>query len=79
MTCTGTVKGNRIEFDHTLPFTEGLQVVVNIMSSPPIKGSPQAWLTLFAGTADQDEAELVLAGVRYCRTIDAALWESSET
>jgi hypothetical protein len=79
MPYTGTIKGNVIEFDQELPFSDGVQVVVDITApSPPPKGSPQAWLTYFAGTLSADEAELILAGASECRTIDQALWRPSE-
>lgn len=78
MTYTGTIKGNVIEFDHRLPFTDGLQVVVNILSTSPPRNSPQAWLTFLAGTLSDDEAELILQGAEECRTIDAKMWESPE-
>ena len=79
MTYTGTVKGNVIEFDQRLPFTDGLKVVVDITPPSPRKSSPQAWLTYFSGTASSDEAELILTGANECRTIDHALWSSSES
>ena len=65
MTYTGTIKGNKIEFDRMLPFTD----------APP-RNSPQAWLTFFAGTLSDDEAELILHGAEECRTIDAKMWET---
>jgi hypothetical protein len=84
MTYTGTIKGNEIIFEQRLPFTDGLQVVVHIVSTfPPLpfptKNSPQAWLKLFAGTVNDDEAELILQGAQECRTVDAKMWESSES
>ena len=79
MTYTGTVKGNVIEFDQQLPFADGLQVAVDITPPPPLrKGSPQAWLTYFAGTSSTDEAERILTGANECRNIDHALWAPSE-
>ncbi|MCP4404578.1 MAG: hypothetical protein GY801_45660 [bacterium] len=47
--------------------------------SSPRKGSPQAWLTHLAGTLTSDEGERILAGTAACRSIDAALWPSSES
>ncbi|MCP4400757.1 MAG: hypothetical protein GY801_26080 [bacterium] len=80
MTYTGTIKGNVIEFGQQLPFSDGVQVVVDISPPPPLrKGSPQAWLTYFAGTLSADEAELILTGANECRTIDHALWSSSDS
>ncbi len=73
MTYTGTIKGNVIEFERVLPFTEGLQVVVNIVSTAPPRNSPQAWLTFFAGTLSDEEAELILQGAEECRTIDSKM------
>lgn len=82
MTYTGTIKGNEIIFAQRLPFTDGLQVVVQIVSlfpaAPPPKNSPQAWLTFFAGTVNADEAELILQGAQECRAVDANMWESFE-
>ncbi|GAK54390.1 hypothetical protein U14_05675 [Candidatus Moduliflexus flocculans] len=72
MTYTGTIHGNTIRFEERLPFQEGLHVEVNIVSTFPRKGSPQAWLELFAGSASADEAALVLAGAQRCRQIDGA-------
>lgn len=82
MTYTGTIKGNEIIFAQRLPFTDGLQVVVQIVSffpaaPPPKKNSPQAWLTFFAGTVNADEAELILHGAQECRAIDTKMWEAS--
>ena len=79
MTYTGTVKGNVIEFDQRLPFSDGLQVVVDITPPSSRKSSPQAWLTYFAGTLSSDEAELILTGANECRTIDHTLWFSPES
>ena len=79
MTYTGTIKGNAIEFEQLLPFTDGLQVVVNIQSTFPPRNSPQAWLTFLAGTLTDDEAELIAQGAQECRTIDSNLWEASES
>ena len=77
MTYTGTIKGNVIIFDHRLPYADGLQVVVSITSPSPPKNSPQAWLTLFAGTLSDEEAEHILQGAQECRTIDSNLWGTS--
>ena len=80
MTYTGIIHGKSIQFDQPLPFTDGAQVVVDIHSpASPRKVSPQAWLTHLAGTLTPDEGELILAGTAACRTIDAALWASSES
>jgi hypothetical protein len=77
MVYTGTIKGNVIEFDSHLPFDDGLQVVVDITPpSIPSKGSPQAWLTYFAGTATDEEADIILFGAQECRQIDQKLWNS---
>ena len=77
MTYTGTIKGNVIVFDHRLPFDDGLQVVVNIVTLSQPKSSPQAWLTFLAGTLNDEEADLVLRGAQECRTIDRTIWELS--
>jgi len=80
MIYTGTIKGNVIEFDSRLPFDDGLQVVVDIIPpSVPSKGSPQAWLTYFAGTVTDEEADIILSGARECRQIDRKLWETPDS
>ena len=80
MTYTGTIHGTTIQFNQQLPFTDGVQVVVEIRPpASPRKGSPQAWLTHLAGTLTPDEAERILSGATACRTIDHALWSSSES
>ena len=43
MPYTGIIKGNVIEFESHLPFTDGLQVVVDIIAPSLSKGSPQTW------------------------------------
>jgi hypothetical protein len=78
MTYMGTIKGNKIEFHERLPFTEGLQVVVEIIPDVPHKGSPQAWLTFLAGTLNEKEAELILKGAQECRQIDWEIWKEVE-
>ena len=45
MTCTGTVKGSRIELDRPLPYSDGQRVTVTV--EPEVctpRGSPQAVL-----------------------------------
>jgi hypothetical protein len=79
MIYTGTVKDNVIIFEHRLPFVDGLQVSVNIVASSPPKGSPQAWLTVFAGTVSAEEARLIGQVAQECRTIDQTLWDSPES
>ncbi len=75
MTYTGTVYGNTIRFEKRLPFQEGLHVEVNIIPTFPKKGSPQAWLELFAGSASAEDADTVLSEAQKCRQIDWELWE----
>lgn len=75
MSYSGTVYGQTIRFQERLPFQEGVRVEVTIMPTAPRKGSPQAWLELFAGSASADEAEMVLTGAQKCRQIDGELWE----
>lgn len=71
----GTVKGNVIELDEPLPFTEGTRVEVTVSpEAKPRKGSPQAILQL-AGTLTHEEAELIRKGVAEIRQIDPSLWE----
>lgn len=77
MTYTGTIHANTIRFKERLPFQEGLYVEVNIMPNFPKKGSPQAWLELFAGSAGAEEADAVLSETQKCRQIDWELWEQS--
>jgi hypothetical protein len=79
MIYTGTIKDNVIIFEHRLPFADGLQVSVNIVAFSPPKGSPQAWLTLFAGTVSTEEADRILQGARECRTVDPVMWEPAES
>jgi hypothetical protein len=80
MTYTGIIHGTTIQFDQQLPFTDGVQVEVDIYPpTSPRKGSPQAWLTHLAGTLTHDEAERILSGVTACRTIDHTLWSTSES
>ncbi len=66
----GTVKGNVIELDEPLPFTDGTRVEVSVqLESKPRKGSPKAILQL-AGTLDYEEAEAILKVSQECRKID---------
>ncbi len=67
MIYTGTIKGNAIEFDRSFPFNEGEQVRIDITPYPRIrKGSPQTWLTYFAETLNDTEAEIMLPGANRC-------------
>jgi len=80
MIYTGTIHGTTIQLDQSLPFTDGMQVEIDIrLPASPCKGSPQAWLTHIAGTLTADEAERIRTGAAACRTIDAELWASSES
>jgi len=71
----GTVKGNVIELDEPLPFTDGTRVEVKVaLESKPRKGSPKAILQL-AGTLTYEESEAILKTAQECRRIDWELWE----
>ena len=74
MVYKGTVQGNRIELDTTLPFADGTRVSVDVAAEEqPRKGSPAALLRL-AGTLTSGEADAILSAAQECRRIDESLW-----
>ncbi len=76
----GTVKGNVIELDETLPLAEGTRVEVMVTpEEKPRKNSPQAWLQL-AGTLSEEEAAAILKVVHeQVRRIDWEMWQEPKT
>jgi hypothetical protein len=76
MTQKGTIRGNKIEMDDPIALPTGTRVEVEITPEPAVrKGSPEAILRL-AGTLTDEEAEMILAGARSCRSIDPDLWRT---
>jgi hypothetical protein len=75
MSYKGTVKGNVIELDETLPYIEGTRIEITVTrDSNPRKGSPKAILKL-AGTLTYEESEAIIKATQECRHIDLKLWK----
>ena len=71
----GTIKGNVIELDDPVPFTDGTKVEITMILDTKLrKGSPKAILQM-AGTLTHEESEAILKISQECRHIDKELWE----
>jgi hypothetical protein len=71
----GTIKGNVIELNEPIPFTDGTRVEITVVLDTKLrKGSPKAILQM-AGTLTYEESEAILKASQECRHIDKELWK----
>ena len=71
----GTIRGNFIELDNPIPYTDGTRVEITMILDKKLrKGSPKAILQM-AGTLTHEESEAILKASQECRHIDKELWE----
>ena len=71
----GTIKGNVIELDDPIPFTDGTRVEITMILDTKLrKGSPKAILQM-AGALSHGESEAILKTSQECRYIDRELWK----
>ena len=71
----GTIKGNVIELDDPIPFTDGTRVEITMILDTKLrKGSPKAIMQM-AGTLTYEESEAILKAAQECRNIDRELWK----
>jgi hypothetical protein len=74
MDYSGTVHGNRIDLDETVPLRDGTRVRVEVREENGVRrGSPEAVLKL-VGTLTPQEAEDIRAAAQSIRKIDPELW-----
>ena len=71
----GTIKGNAIELDDPIPFTDGTRVAITMILDTKLrKGSPKSIMQM-AGTLTYEESEAILKAAQKCRLIDYELWK----